>query len=581
MGIARHQVWFRLIDRTKDLPTQTHVEQYVVTDEAGAAIKSDISREWLRGWLFLVPRTMVAFLTPVFAKPESDKVRIIKDGTKAEINQFCLYHRTAMMSIKHAIPYLFSFAYQFKVDVDSAFRNFAIHPDDTKFFNYKVHNRFFRETRVPFGCTTAPEICNRITALVRLIVVSKLNTKDDICRRKLVYDLLIFVDDFYGSGTLETSWLVFNCLIDTLHSLGLPASAKPHKSVQPIQNIKWIGFTINTNTDGQGKVTIKADPDKIRRLRNKLFAMANSRKASRKDLERLLGLMVHVTTTIYGAKAFYKNILAICNDPTYNGVLDAVRFKSFQCDARFWGKALNKYDGETLIVARPCVNADYISTDACIEPHPRTSHADITEVGIGCFIAGEYLSIHSEGPGCVGKFIKLLSSRANKLQKQYKGNFPCNEKIPASFHIAYLELFCIWWFISTSPERWAGRMLPIYIDNSNNLAWLLKETAPIPYLPILRPMHDVMMQHRIRLYPILIKSEVNIFSDLASRGQLKELQTLIAGRAWRLVRQTEIFIEIPNHTRPGPLYLFKHEYADGREVSSADSENILIHLVRH
>ena len=124
-------------------------------------------------------------------------------------------------------------------------------------------------------------------------------------------------------------------------------------------------------------------------------------------------------------------------------------------------------------------------------------------------------------------------------------------------------------------------MLPIYIDNSNNLAWLLKETAPIPYLPILRPIHDVMMQHRIRLYPILIKSEVNIFSDLASRGQLKELQTLIAGRAWRLVRQTEIFIEIPNHTRPGPLYLFKHGYADGRKVSSADSENILIHLVRH
>ena len=93
--------------------------------------------------------------------------------------------------------------------------------------------------------------------------------------------------------------------------------------------IAWpLWFTINTNSNGQGKFTIKADPDKIRRLRNKLFAIANSRKASRKDLERLLGHGTRYHDHLW-CESLLRNILAICNDPTYNGVLDDVRFKSY------------------------------------------------------------------------------------------------------------------------------------------------------------------------------------------------------------------------------------------------------------
>ena len=98
----------------------------------------------------------------------------------------------------------------------------------------------------------------------------------------------------------------------------------------------------------------------------------------------------------------------------------------------------------------------------------------------------------------------------------HRNNWPCLAHNPSSKNIAYIELFALWWFLAHNAEALRDLMIPIFIDNSNNLAWLLKETAPLAYLSVLRPMQQLMLEYGIRLYPVLIPSAANELADLRS-----------------------------------------------------------------
>ena len=118
--------------------------------------------------------------------------------------------------------------------------------------------------------------------------------------------------------------------------------------------------------------------------------------------------------------------------------------------------------------------------------------------------------------------------------------------------------------ISSMPATFQDQMIPIFIDNSNNLAWLIKETAPIGYLPVLKPLLSLMMKHNIRLYPILIPSKVNELADLASRGDTQKLDAMIP--PWKSLAPQRITVRLPNHSKPGPLFLWKKGYIDQRPL---------------
>ena len=560
---------YRTVDESKPKPTPTETATYPQTDESQQHIEKDILKEWLKGWLYMIPNYMVKLFTPTFAKPEKDKVRIIKDSTASGLNDSCIHYATSLVSIKNAIPYLYPRAWQFKLDVDSAFRNLPLYPTHTPNTTYKAFGRNFCDTRASFGCRPSPLIFNRTTALVRLIVISLLNPplENGKLPAQFEYDLLVYVDDFWGCNTRAKAETTFNCLKTTLIKLGLKPSAKPGKTIPPTQHLTWLGFVIDTNLRRAGIVQISADPAKVKKLTATLWHMKTTRKASKQKLEKLLGLLVHVAVTIYGSKAFYKHIIALIHDPQYTGEMSHSQYNSFRKDAQFWLTMLKDYDGKALIIELPCINTHYIATDACIEPNASITLTDptkITATGIGYFLQGTCLSIHASS---AMELRRLLRTRANALQLDHSANFPFRKDSASSNNIAYLELFTIWWMLSSNPELFANKLVPIHIDNSNNLAWLHKETAPPNYLPILRPMQLLMCKHNIRLYPVLIPSKVNEIADMLSRGVIDGLDKAVAD--WQASNKGDLDIKLPNHTRPGPMHLFKKGYWDGSPMDPA------------
>ena len=73
-------------------------------------------------------------------------------------------------------------------------------------------------------------------------------------------------------------------------------------------------------------------------------------------------------------------------------------------------------------------------------------------------------------------------------------------------------------------------------------------------------MLNLMLDFNIRFYPSLISSRANKLADAASRGALDELNELLP--TWTAYAPRDLRVRLPNHTRPGPLFLWKKGYVD-------------------
>jgi hypothetical protein len=348
---------------------------------------------------------------------------------------------------------------------------------------------------------------------------------------------------------------MFDELVALLATIGLPT--QDDKCVPPAQIMKWLGLWFYSNFDNKGSMMILMDKIKLDQVKGLLRSAIRSSSISAKQLQRLIGKIVHLSQTIYGAKSYYKYLISVLYSTRKGSKLQGGNLGFFKKAARFWLSEAEDFDGTYYVAEKQHLSGEWISTDACKEP----AHGEPSKVGIGYFIQGEYVSICANS---VDSFTDLLRSHANDLQRANFDNAPFNKNSNRSHTIAYIELYCIWWMISTDPLRFQDLIVPIHIDNTNNLAWIAKETAPIPYLPILRPLFTILRTYRIRLYPIWIASKANVLSDLASRGEIEKLTELLP--SWKENITTDYKIPRPAHTIPGPLFMFKYGYVDGREV---------------
>jgi len=521
--------------------------------DASSHIGPDIKKEYTKGWLRMLSWSY--WTSPMFVKNESnydnegnwqEKHRIIKDFSKPDdkpVNSFASYRRITYMTIRSAVAYMIPFCFFALVDISDAFRTMAIHPSQSTFLVYNWFGRLFQDMRVPWGLRPSSEFFCRLSALVRLIILAQ-----------GFIAILVYCDDFFMIGnTKDEAESIFQALKVLLIDLGF--TWKPHKCISPRQHMKWLGFFFKSNIDGNGKMGIFMDPEKLKKLRNMLASVVKTKNVTTKTLQKIAGLSIHLAQTVYGARLYTRNIIRMIHTLPSRTLLSSKQLASFMHDARFWISEVQKHDGSSIIIEKPAISNTYIATDAAV--------AEGKVIGIGYFIDGDYLSLcHATAVG----FLRLLHVAANTLQRKHKANFPFNKKNPNSHFIAYLELFAVWWLISSNPERFRNRYLPIRVDNTNTVSWLEKQSAPIPYLPIIRPLISLMREYNIRFYPIWTASKANELADLASRGEIVKLKSLLA--EWRQAVDTSIYCPLPTYMKPGPLFLWRHGYY-GRDVPDA------------
>ena len=81
-----------------------------------------------------------------------------------------------------------------KFDVEAAYRNIAVHPDDRYLLGMKWRGQFFVDLALPFGLRSAPFIFNSVADMVEWIILNRYN----------VADLMHYLDDFLTAGPAGT-----------------------------------------------------------------------------------------------------------------------------------------------------------------------------------------------------------------------------------------------------------------------------------------------------------------------------------------------------------------------------------------
>lgn len=177
------------------------------------------------------------------------------------------------------------------VDLASAYRAVLIHPDNRQYFGLMKGDDILVDNFLCFGCKAAPFIFNRITDSVcrylRDIGVECYNYLDDI----------VCLTDSYEQGVQHQLFI-----IRLLRKLGFYIAWQ--KVSSPSCKCVYLGVELNTED-----MYMRLPDQKIDKLRKELKLWRHRRKATRKQLEVLVGLLSHASRVIKGGKLYMHFLL--------------------------------------------------------------------------------------------------------------------------------------------------------------------------------------------------------------------------------------------------------------------------------
>ena len=235
-------------------------------------------------------------------------------------------------------------AMMLKVDLSRYFRQLPMDPGDYSLVGYIIQGQLYSDKVLPMGMRTAPYIAQRVTNAIAHI------------HRRLQYFILNYVDDFLGAEHKTRIWEAFNHLMHLLEEIRVDIA--PEKVVPPTTRLEFLGITMDSQT-----MTMEIPEDKIEEIRTELKSWLYRNKASRKEMESLVGKLQFMGKCIKPGRVFIARLI--------NGMKNLPRSGSYSLpvkarkDIAWWARFLQEHNGVSLIWLHNIPDADkVIATDA-------------------------------------------------------------------------------------------------------------------------------------------------------------------------------------------------------------------------
>jgi len=252
----------------------------------------------------IVTQNPPAIVSPIAAIPKggsSDSVHLIHDGSRPlgeAMNDFATLHSVKFATIDDAVKLAKKDYYMAKGDLKSAYHSVPIHPDDygatglRRKLEGEEEFTYLFDSRLPFGARLGPSIFHRLSQAVRRAMAAH------------GFDgLVVYIDDFLVvSKTKEHCNEALHFLIRLLRKLGFGISWA--KVVAPTQRLVFLGILIDTT-----ECTLGLDDDKLAQLQDKLLHFCGIKRATKRQLQSLAGLLNWACQAIRGGWFFLHRIL--------------------------------------------------------------------------------------------------------------------------------------------------------------------------------------------------------------------------------------------------------------------------------
>ena len=362
--------------------------------------------------------------------PKSDgDVRLIHDYSLPEnlsLNDYASDdYELRYQSVDDAVRLMTPGCFMAKVDLKSAYRSVNISSHSQKYtgikWNFGGKPVYFTDTKLSMGSKSAPSIFTRLTQAVRRIMA-----------RKGYHNIVVYLDDFFICAAMfDQCVTVYTELIRLLRKLGFYINWQ--KVVDPCQRITFLGVELDSLA-----FCVRLPQDKLVRIRQTLDNFCQRKRASKRQLQALVGLLNWASAVVYGGRTFLRRILHVMNTLKKPGHKVLVK-GDFLLDIQWWKMFMHQFNGVAAVLDRTPITCVY--TDAC-------------DKAAGGYFLGDWFYV----------------------------NFELDAQAVAPLHINFKETMAVVYAVWRWARIWSGKRILILSDNQATVGIINRGSAKHPFI---------------------------------------------------------------------------------------------------
>ena len=307
--------------------------------------------------------------------------------------------------MEHRVLELGSGCFMYKTDLARGYRQLRVDPLDWPLLGFGHRGSYYLDICPPFGLKTSAMCMQRTSQAICYI------------HGRRGYYTRAYLDDFGGAEAAEaTAQRALGALQGVMRDLGVKEAEA--KICQPARVMIWLGISFDTE-----KMTMSVPEDKLAEVMRTVREWQGKGRASRKEMQSLLGLLQFVASVAPPARVFTNRMLQDLREaPDVGATSLSLGFKK---DIGFFARLLPDFNGVKMMLKEQVACQELLQLDACL-------------TGCGAFDGREYYS-------------EAFPSAVRERQHP----------------IARLELLNVVVAVKLWAKSWTHRRVRVYCDNMN------------------------------------------------------------------------------------------------------------------
>jgi hypothetical protein len=463
---------FKLVDE-QTAPPPTSCDNYSsATRDFKTQVEKQITAEIDQG-RYIVCEKPPKITSALGAIPKTnDRIRLIHDFSRPSggLNQFCSDSSVVFPTLDEAVSHISDNSYLAKIDLHEAYRSIPLHEScfcqtGLKWkFQGQQRPTYMFDSRLPFGATRSCKIFQTLTdAIVRMLA------KKNITTIGYIDDFLLICDNLeHGTQSLNT-------IVELVEGLGFTVNWQ--KVAGPARIVTFLGVEVNCNDR-----TLSLPQEKLCETRDLIQSWLGRKKATKKDLQRVIGKLNWCCRVIVGGRTFTRNLINLITKVNMPHHFIRLGLAARE-DLIWWAEGLEIFNGTAPFPSDIPLPSSSFSTDACL-------------TGGGGAYMGDW----------------FYSNWAHDLPSMVQSN------------INVLELQSVLLGVRRWAHLWVGCHILVRSDNSSTVYALNKTSSRSPeMLAIIKEIFWYSIKYGFKISAAFIPGKLNIISDRISR--LHELQS--------------------------------------------------------
>jgi hypothetical protein len=419
-----------------------------------------------------IPQSSSLPLPILLSPPRKTKVRIITDCSKPTnnaINDFIPSNPFHYENVDTAISFLKSMpgAYMAVVDISEAYRAVPLNPSEWRYYGMEWEGQYLVDTRLPFGCRTAPWIFTRIGRAIKAMM--KVRGYDGV---------VVYLDDFFIiAPTQEECSSMLATLLWLLRTLGFTPNNT--KLQLPAQQVVFLGVLFDSSN-----MQLRLSEEKLAQTLQLIVDAQRRRKMTLKDMQALVGKLNWVCGVVYGGRTFLRRLIDLMKHTRRRSHLIRLT-KSAHEDLQWWADFLPTFNGQRYIL-RDQVKED-LATDAS------------GELGMGAVFRDDWFSL------------------------PFPHHIYWGSDVTQPAHINVKELYAILESARRWGWQWTNNLVILRCDNQAVVGAVNKGSSQSPVImALLRELFWLSATLNFRVKAEWLPGVHNVFADLLSRYRVHE-----------------------------------------------------------